>query len=320
MRRKQKKWISLLTGAAVLVCAALVTVSEYFPIPGIPSWSELSSKISSQAGGSSFSQAVEGDVSVHFIDVGQGDSALIRTKGKTVLIDAGENGRGEDVLAYLESQGVSKLDLVIGTHPHSDHIGGLDEVMRAVEVDTLLMPYIPEELVPTTKTYEDVLLTASEQGVQVQEARAGETFALADGAVLSILGPVGEYEDLNNFSVVAKLEYGETSFLFTGDAESEAEQDLLKQYGEELDSDVLKLGHHGSSTSTSKGFFEKVSPQCAVICCGKDNSYGHPHKETLELLASTGTPYYTTEQNGTVAFTTDGKRIGTVVKRGEVQR
>ena len=319
MRKKHKRFLSLLTGTVVFVCAFLITVSEYFPIPGVPSWSELSGKVSPRGGGTSLTEAVEGDVSVHFIDVGQGDSILIRTGEKTLLIDAGENGRGEDVLTYLKEQGISKLDFAIGTHPHSDHIGGLDEVMQAVEVDMLLMPYIPQETIPTTKAYEEVMLTALEQGVQVQEASAGETFALADGVTLSILGPVREYEDLNNFSVVAKLEYGKASFLFTGDAETQAEEDLIAQYGEKLDSDVLKLGHHGSSTSTSRAFLEAASPQYAVICCGKDNSYGHPHKETLELLWAFSTPYYTTEQNGSVVFTTDGERIGVVVQRGEVQ-
>lgn len=315
MRKKQKKLISLLTGAVIVICAALVTVSEYFPIPGVPSWSELSKKVSSQGGEVSLTATVEGDVRVHFIDVGQGDSILIQTEEKTVLIDAGENGKGEEVLSYLNKQGVSKLDVVIGTHPHSDHIGGMDEVLQEIEADTLMMPYISEEIVPTTQTYEDVLLTASEKGMTLKEAKPGETLQLADQVTLSILGPIGEYDDLNNLSIVAKLEYGDTSFLFTGDAEQEAEEDLLKAYGSNLKSDVLKLGHHGSSTSTNKDFFETVSPQCAVICCGKDNSYGHPHKETLELLSSSNTPYYTTQQNGSIVFTTNGSEIGVTAER-----
>ena len=309
MKRKQKKLLSMLGGAAALLCAALITISEYVPIPGIPSWSELSGKVTSQGGQSSLSEGVDGDVSVHFIDVGQGDSILIKAKDKTILIDAGENGKGETVLNYLKTQKVEKLDYVIGTHPHSDHIGGLDEVMRKMEVGMLMMPRIPDDIVPTSKTYEDVLQTAADKGLKIKAAKAEETLTIADGVTITILGPVQDYDDLNNMSIVAKLTYGNTSFLFTGDAEKQAEADLVKRYPDLLDSDVLKMGHHGSSTSSSEQFFQAVSPQCAVICCGKDNPYGHPHKETLELLSKTDTPYYSTEQNGSIVFTTDGKNI-----------
>lgn len=315
MRRKKKQLISMLTGAAALLCAALITVSEYLPIPGIPSWSELSGKVSSQSKGPSFSQNVHGDVSVHFIDVGQGDSILIRAKDKTVLIDAGENGKGETVLNYLREQNIEMLDYVIGTHPHSDHIGGLDEVMRKMGVGTLMMPRVPDGIVPTTKTYEDVLQTAADKGLKIKAAKAGETLDIAAGVTLTVLGPVQAYDDLNNLSIVCKLTYGNTSFLFTGDAEQEAEADIVAQYPDLLDSDVLKMGHHGSSTSSSRLFFQAVSPQCAVICCGKDNSYGHPHKETLELLDETDTPYYTTENNGSIVFSTDGKDISVAAEQ-----
>lgn len=315
MRRKKKQLISMLTGAAALLCAALITVSEYLPIPGIPSWSELSGKVSSQSKGPSFSQNVHGDVSVHFIDVGQGDSILIRAKDKTVLIDAGENGKGETVLNYLREQNIEMLDYVIGTHPHSDHIGGLDEVMREMKVGALMMPRVPDEIVPTTKTYEDVLQTAADKGLKIKAAKAGETLDIAAGVTLTVLGPVQDYDDLNNLSIVCKLTYGNTSFLFTGDAEQEAEADIVAQYPDLLNSDVLKMGHHGSSTSSSRPFFQAVSPQCAVICCGKDNSYGHPHKETLKLLDETDTPYYTTENNGSIVFSTDGKDISAATER-----
>lgn len=247
-------------------------------------------------------------IEVHFLDVGQAESILIKAPDAHVLIDAGENHQGEDVLRYLAQQGVRDLDYVIGTHPHSDHIGGLDTVIKGIDVHTVIMPEIPEAIVPTTRTYTDVLLAVEEAGLQVTPASPGTIYDLGDGAQLEILGPIAEYTDLNNMSVVARLQYGKTSFLFTGDACVGAENDLL-QAGRTLQSDVLSVGHHGSNTSTSEAWLQAVAPQMGVISCGMDNSYGHPHREVMERFKLFQIRVLRTDLQGTVVIVSNGEQL-----------
>lgn len=249
----------------------------------------------------------EGEVRVHFIDVGQGDSMLIEGSGESVLIDAGENDKGDEVLAYLAQAGIKKLDFAIGTHPHSDHIGGMDTVIEGIPVGKLLMPDVPDSIVPTTRTYLSMLDAAEEQGTEIFFAYPGDTYTVC-GGILSVLGPVEDYKDLNNESLVMRFDFGETAFLFTGDQEADAEEDLLAS-GVEVSADVLKIGHHGSSTSTSKAFFDAVSPSIAVIECGEGNDYGHPHRETRELLEKAGIEAYRTDLNGNIVVSSDGKSL-----------
>ncbi len=248
-----------------------------------------------------------GEVQVHFIDIGQGDSELIVGNGEAVLIDAGDNDKGDEVLAYLEQQGISKIDLAIGTHPHADHIGGMDTVIEGTTVDKLLLSDIPDSLIPTTKTYLSLLDAADERGTEMLYAYPGDTFQIC-GGTLSVLGPVQDYKDLNNESLVVRFDYGENSFLFTGDQEAEAEADLIAS-GAQLSADVLKLGHHGSSTSTSEAFFDAVSPKIGIISCGTGNSYGHPHKETLQLLNQSGIDFYRTDLLGNIVVTSNGTTL-----------
>lgn len=246
-----------------------------------------------------------GDVSVQFIDVGQGDSIFIHDHDTNVLIDAGENDKGAVVVEYLRDQGINDIDIAIGTHPHSDHIGGLDTVMENIPVTTLLLPVIPDSMIPTTKTYQDVLTTAQAQNVNVVFAQPGTSYPLSSGT-LDILGPIGTYDDLNSYSIVSRFSYGNTSFLFTGDMEKDAETDLIEA-GVDLHATVLKLGHHGSNTSSSAAFLKAVGAEYYAVCVGEDNSYGHPSQEVLNRLDDA--PVYRTDADGSIIFSTDGNTI-----------
>jgi DNA internalization-related competence protein ComEC/Rec2 len=243
-------------------------------------------------------------VEVHFIDVGQGDSILIEADNSAMLIDAGENNKGSVVVDYLKSQNIKELYYVIGTHPHSDHIGGLDTVLNSFPVKKVIMP----EVSHTTETYEDVLDAVEKNNLTITRPVVGSSYQLGP-ATFTILAPnSSSYEELNDYSIVLKLTYGNTSFLFTGDAGIASEKEMLKT-GLDLSADVLKIGHHGSISSSSKEFLDAVNPSYAMICVGKNNDYGHPHAETLRALKERDIKLYRTDMQGTVVFTSDGKNI-----------
>jgi beta-lactamase superfamily II metal-dependent hydrolase len=254
-----------------------------------------------------------GELKVHFLDVGQADCILIQTpSGKNMLIDAGNNADAGTITSYLDSQGVKKIDVLVGTHPHEDHIGSLDMVIKDYEIGKIYMP----KVITTTKTFEDVLLAAKSKGLTINVAKAGVSIDLGSDVKAEILAPNGSsYEDLNNYSAVIKLTFGNTKFLFTGDASAQSEQEMLNK-GYDLKSDVLKVGHHGSSSATTSEFLKAVNPKYAVISCGKNNDYGHPHKETMEKLKSMEITVYRTDECGTIVATSDGKNISFNVKPG----
>lgn len=262
-----------------------------------------------------FAGAGEGQLlKVHFIDVGQADAILIQgPAGENIVIDAGNNNDSETVVNYIKQQGVRELKAVIGTHPHEDHIGGLDAVIESFDVDKIYLPRVAH----TTDTFGDVLKAVSGKGMKVTAALKGASIPL-QGMTAEFIGPVGsEYDNLNNYSAVLKVTFGGTSFLFQGDAEEESERDILKSdMSGRLKADVLKVGHHGSSTSTTPEYLEKVKPQYAVIMAGKGNDYGHPHKETMELLNSKGISIFRTDEQGTIVAESDGKSISFNVDPG----
>lgn len=244
-----------------------------------------------------------GQLTVHFIDVGQGDSILIQTPSQNILIDGGPKAAGSSVVSYIKGQGVSKLNLVIGTHPHEDHIGGLVAVLQSIPVTEVIDSAVPH----TTKTYEDYLNIIESKNIRFTDGRAGAVRDLGGGASMQIVHPSSpSASDLNNASVVARIVFGQISFLFSGDAESAAESQILGR-GAAIASTILKVGHHGSRTSTSQSYLDAVKPKAAVIMCGAGNSYGHPHEETLAKLAAAGVEIYRTDQHGTIIISTDGQ-------------
>ncbi|WMM25186.1 MBL fold metallo-hydrolase [Tissierella sp. MB52-C2] len=242
---------------------------------------------------------------VHFIDVGQADSIFIKKGEEAMLIDAGDNKDGKTVVDYIKKQNVSKLNYVIGTHPHADHIGGLDDVIDNFPIDKIIMP----NAIANTKTFEDVLDSIDKKGLKITKPKVGDRYDL-DGAEFIVLAPNGEdYASLNDYSVVVKLINGETSFLFTGDAEALSENEILKNNRNLLKSDVLKVGHHGSVTSTSQDFLEAVNPYVAVISSETGNSYGHPHKEIIERLTEKNIDICRTDLQGTIIIKSNGKGL-----------
>lgn len=298
-------YVSSLAGEALVRSVEIIQdslLAEAGPSQAAPS--PNSGAKPSQAASSPDSGSVSSSLRVHFIDVGQGDSILIQNGEHAMLVDAGENDRSDTVVSYLQSQQIRTLDYVIGTHPHSDHIGGLDTVIRAMDVKRVIMPPIEH----TTATFEDVLDAIADKGLKITRPVTGDCYPLGE-ASFTILAPAGEYKkDLNNWSVGIRLAFGDNSFVMCGDAETDAEADILKT-GLELNADVLKVGHHGSHTSTSPAFLKAVSPDYAVIQCGEGNSYGHPHKETMNLLQKEGIQILRTDELGTIIGESDGSQI-----------
>ena len=319
-RKKGLNWPVIVAAGVLLATYAIVVLFNGFHWPGWQEgWDDLkdSARTLLQAVQSAFGQLeadtpdglvldppAGGEVRVHFIDVGQGDCILIEGSGESVLIDAGENDQGDEVLGYLSAAGIEDIDLAVGTHPHSDHIGGMDTVLEGITVGRLMLSDVPDSIVPTTRTYLDLLDAAEETGTEMFYGYPGDQVSIC-GGTLTVLGPVEDYDDLNDESLVIRFDYGESSFLFTGDMESGAEEDLLAS-GADIGADVLKVGHHGSNTSSSEEFLRAVGPEIAVIECGEGNDYGHPHLEVLERLEAVSAAVYRTDLDGSVVVTADG--------------
>jgi beta-lactamase superfamily II metal-dependent hydrolase len=241
------------------------------------------------------------NLTVHFLDVGQADSALLEFNGKTILIDAAEQDQGKNIAEYLHARGISRLNYVVATHPHSDHIGGMETILNEFPVENFIDSGYPH----TSKTYENMLTTIDEKNIPFQVAKKGEKIELDPALNIEILNPDSQYSnELNENSIVLKISYGEVSFLLMGDAGLETEERIMKA-GDNLDSNILKVGHHASTSGSGESFITAVSPEVSVIEVGAGNDYGHPHAEVLERLQKVSR-VFRTDLDGTITITTNG--------------
>ena len=237
---------------------------------------------------------------VNYIDVGQGDSIFIQLpNNETMLIDAGEAYESDNVINYLNSLGITKIDYVVGTHPHTDHIGGLEEVINTFDVGAIYMPKVSSN----SKTFEDLLTTISNKGLKVKTAKSGVVVLSEDNLKLEFIAPNSDnYSNLNNYSAVLKLTYLDNTFLFMGDAETLSEDEITS----DVDADVIKVGHHGSDSSSSVEFVKKVSPEYAIIMVGEGNSYNHPYQSIIDRYESVGAKVLRTDLDGNIVCDSDG--------------
>ena len=303
-RKTRKKHLNTSTVVAIVLVAILMLVGIvgcfYEPIM------DLFSGSTSGTGGDSdsdYDSSPDSDssVKVHFIDVGQADCAVICTDNGNIIIDAGMNASEDEMKAYIDKLGIKSFRYAIFTHPHEDHIGGAEIIMKNYRVENVIIP----DLEATTKVYEAMLDSIEESGARVKVIEAGDTFDFSVGSLKAkILGPVEIDDEPNDASIITKITYGKTDLLFMGDAETHSEELLLRKYiMGELRADIIKLGHHGSNTSSSPEFLRAVSPDVAIISCGLDNKYGHPHSETLDTLEDQKIQYYRTDMQGSVICT-----------------
>ena len=309
--RKRSPWKKRIWGGLlglVVIFSLAVTLAEKSGQGPLPTWKEIYEFF-----GVVDVDETQAPVHVRILDVGAADSILISGEECHILIDAGTSAQGDKIVRDMEKLGVSHLDLVIATHPHADHIGGMERVLRSVAVDKLVMPEPPDSLIPTTPSYLGMLEAIEEREIPSISAQAGQQFQFGD-LRLEILH-AGTRQDstdnLNDLSVVVRMTYGDVSFLFMGDSEEETEQEIL-QSGVECRADVLKLGHHGSNTSTTPAFLSAVSPSAAAISCGQ---HAPPGDRVLELLRKREISYYRTDLDGRITFATDGKTIDTMLEK-----
>ncbi|MGN0613389.1 MAG: ComEC/Rec2 family competence protein [Porcipelethomonas sp.] len=298
--KSKKGW---LLAAAACIIAAGAYAADHFRLYEADTWKGFFS---------SENTAAEGELSVHFLDVGQGDCSLIVSGDRAILIDTGEKENGEMICEYLEEHNIPDIDCLLLTHPHSDHMGAASYVIDNMDVGQIIIPKVDDDLTPTTKFYENFLESVEEKNLKITAAKPGLTVDAGDGE-LEIISPVKDYSDLNNYSAAAILTHGNDSFLFTGDIEKKAEKDILEE-GYLKDIDVLKVPHHGSSTSSHRDFLDTVLPDYAVIMCdGK--SYNHPHEETIERIFEYTDKVYRTDLDGTIVFESSGDGLSVTTEK-----
>lgn len=253
----------------------------------------------------------DSEIRVHFIDVGQGSATLVSCAEKGILIDTGEAEYSQRLIEYIDDCGVTTLDYVIASHPHSDHMGGMADIINKYPIGTFIMPEIADENEPTTKVYEKMLDALIKKEVNSCYSEVGDVYNFCDGVSFKILGPCEQLSDLNNMSVIVKLTANGTDFMILGDAEK---QELSSVYETnpyaDYKADILAMGHHGSSTSIYDKFLDAVDADVAVISCGRNNSYGHPHRETLDYIGENKITAYRTDLEGDIVFecSADGYR------------
>lgn len=287
--------------SVVLTAAMLFSGCTTYSVPPVTTPAVLE-----KAQVQNISQSAEGNLKISYLDVGQADSIfIILPNGETVLIDAGEQADSGDIVQYIKDSGKNTLDYVIATHPHADHIGGMAAVLDAFDVKNVYMP----DKTHTSAAFENMIDTIDTKGLSVKIAKAGKTIFDYGSVKAEFIAPNGDaYSNLNNYSAVVLLTYNDCRFLFMGDAEAESETEILEA-GYPVAADVLKVGHHGSDTSSTAAFIKEVSPKYAVISCGEGNSYGHPDAVTLAVLDNFNIDVHRTDTEGTVVVICDGENI-----------
>lgn len=311
---ERQNLVSAIIGiAASIFLAALLFLhinDRYLHIAAVPSTYDV---IRFFGGGAKpYAELSDGEMAVSFIDVGQGDCELISVNGYNVLIDCGDTDAIDSVIGFLKYSGVEQLNTVIITHPHDDHYGGMYKLLSRFDIGEVVMP----EYEVQSLTYRRLIKTVNDRNIRLRYANAGERLLLGEDIFLDIIAPIYlDYSEENNLSIVARLVYGETSFLFTGDLERMGELDLIEA-GAELDADVLKAGHHGSAGSSSAEFLSRVTPRIAVFEAGEINYYGHPRSEVLERLAAVGCEEaYSTAANGNIVIISDGSSLRVLTEK-----
>ena len=302
-----KRWMASVLAGAVLLAAQFFAGCTAAPASDAPK------------------QATQGEITVKVLNIGQGDSILIQTGEKTVLVDTSDVDERDKLRAELKKADVKKIDTIILTHPHADHIGGMDVLLNEYPVGMVYDNGMPS----TSKLYLGYVKKLKEKKIERKGLVAGDRVDLGGGAVFEVLGPSaqlvkegnvkGYKHDPNNESVVGRLVFGDFSMMLTGDAEKKEEQSILAADSANVKSTILKSGHHGSKTSSSADFLRAVQPEAALISCGVNNDYGHPHKETMKKYHALNIPIYVTAENGTITVTSDGKTYKIVPERGEKQ-
>lgn len=248
---------------------------------------------------------IEGECEFHFIDVGQGDSTLILTEDSVILIDAGPGKNADSTLEYVRNH-TDSIDYFILTHPHEDHIGGADDILDTVPVKNVILSDASTDTVAFTKLLDSI----ESSNANVIEAKAGDKYTAGD-IEFTILSPLSAFTNYNDYSIVTRIEYGETAVMVTGDVENHSEGLICEKYlPTELRADIYRVAHHGSSTSNSDEFMRLVDPEYAIISCGEGNSYGHPHVETVDKLEKMNLEYYRTDRDGHLVFVSDGENVG----------
>lgn len=298
-KRRKKNNSKIISLIVVIICIIFGLSSEQIN----ETFGLITNTISTQDNSSQTKQTTsqQGELQVYFLDVGQADSILIKSNNEYMLIDGGNNNDGPLLVKYFQSLGIKEFKYIVGTHPHEDHIGGLDDVIKNFTIDNI---YIPDAMT-TTKTFEDLLDSIDEKNLTYKVPKINSTFPLGN-ANLKVIYTGTDTSDLNNTSIVLKLTYQDISILLTGDATSETEKKILNK---DINSTVLKVGHHGSKYSSTESFLKKVNPKYAIISVGKNNIYNHPATITINKLEKLNTQIYRTDQDGTILLETNGHNI-----------
>lgn len=299
LKKKLKEWLKI-----ILIIAIILVLAKILGVPlfgeGTNTDTDIPTPTSTPVSdNNSGNTNVEGELLLTMIDVGQADSFLLEQNGMTALVDCGTRSSGDDVVEYLKSQGITKIDFLFGTHPHDDHMGGMYDIITNIEIGTIIIPEV--KLNKITANWYAKLMTEIKNGdYNLQYVKEGTTYYLGE-ATMKVLGPINEPKsNLNNYSTILKVSFGEMDIIMTGDAETDLEKEILAKYRDELDAEILKVGHHGSDTSTSDEFLEAVSPDYALVSAGLGNKHEHPIKSIMEKFEDAKIPVYRTDESGTV--------------------